>query len=157
MTSWHPEHIEKLRIHVAEGLTGGQIGTLLGKTRSAIMGMAKRQGLKFGLGRERPKAKRPVKKCVMLPLPQCPSMPYLTPMELPVRTKPKDPVTLGDYTIMQLKDCMCRWPMNDQAPFMFCGANTDSVYCPKHYKLSVQPSRPRDNRPYKEYGRPYSR
>lgn len=164
MTYWHPEQVEKLRTHVAEGLTGGQVGTLLGKTRSAVMGMAKRQGLRFGLNREPRVPKRPVKKRVMLaPLPQCTSMPYLPLVPTMEATEPPMPVkrtsapALGSYTIMELTEHTCRWPIGDRHPFSFCGAYTDGVYCPRHKKLAFDRARSR-NVPYsKVYSRPYSR
>lgn len=67
--------------------------------------------------------------------------------------KPKGPVMLIDIpqpesrcvTLFELGDATCRWPTGrdeDDAQWLFCGTKIDqnSVYCPYHHRVSVDPS-----------------
>ena len=106
----------------ASGLSGSQIAKLMGTTKNAIIGKARRMGL-------------PLRKI---------SQPVLK-KKIARRPKPK-PVFQGTSdAVMALKDDLCKYPHGEPGKpnFRFClkSVNGKSVYCSEHQGLCYMPTR----------------
>lgn len=159
---WTDERVEQLKRLWAAGLSASQIAAELGGiTRNAVIGKVHRLGLS---GRAKAPATtgaapRPRKARV-------PSHPMATgsfrshgnaalarprmleaePAAL-VELAPAPelvPLVCERVTIMELRECMCRWPLGDPSrdDFRFCGAQTAPgiSYCAHHTAKAYQPA-----------------
>jgi GcrA cell cycle regulator len=106
----------------ASGLSGNQIAKLMGTTRNAIIGKARRMGL-------------PARKI---------SQPVL---KKKIARKPKSrPVFQGTSdAVMALVDGLCKYPYGEPCKenFRFCMKSTENkgVYCSEHQGLCYMPTR----------------
>ena len=167
--TWTDERVELLRKLWTDGLSASQIaGELGGVTRNAVIGKVHRLGLS---GR----AKAPSTVSARPRKPRAPSHPMsatfrvqgntaLAPIRLPEEdVEPETDVALMPMaevvpfvcervTIMELRECMCRWPIGDpgRPDFRFCGGRTNAgiPYCAHHAAIAYQPTsdRRRDRR-----------
>jgi len=162
--NWTDERVELLKKLWGAGLSASQIAAELGDiTRNAVIGKVHRLGLSGRAKTVSSAAPRPRK-------PRAPSHPAtmfrvhgataLQPspaVELDIEpiiereTRPAlEPVSSERVTIMDLRECMCRWPLGDPgtADFRFCGsrANPGSSYCSYHAQLAYQPATDRRRR-----------
>lgn len=67
----------------------------------------------------------------------------------PTRPIPTSPHPSLDVTFENLAAGQCKWPVNDGAPFLFCGYPQDTSvlpYCDFHNRLAYQPSDRRSER-----------
>lgn len=163
--NWTDERVELLRKLWGEGLSASQIAAELGGiTRNAVIGKVHRLGLS---GRAKSvtasAAPRPRK-------PRAPSHPMTTyrvagntalaaVAEIAEPEAEAEPIVelklvpkvetfaCERVTIMELRECMCRWPIGDpgREDFRFCGArsNPGNSYCDHHSTLAYQPSNER--------------
>ena len=159
--NWTDERVDLLKRLWAEGLSASQIAAELGGgiSRNAVIGKVHRLGLS---GRVKPAAAlapaRPRK-------PRAPSHPLTTvfavhgnaalahvpapePLAQPlvevVRAPELVPLECERVTIMELRECMCRWPIGDPSreEFRFCGSRTAPgvSYCTHHTSIAYQPA-----------------
>lgn len=167
--NWTDERVELLKKLWGDGLSASQIAAELGGiTRNAVIGKVHRLGLS---GR----AKSPATASVA-PRPRKPRAPshpmtsfrvagntalapVAQPMEAAVAQAQAEPMVelklvpkpeafaCEQVTIMELRECMCRWPIGDPGrdDFRFCGArsNSGNSYCEHHSALAYQPSNDR--------------
>jgi GcrA cell cycle regulator len=133
---WTKEEEDKLRQLHADGWTYGRmVSQLPGKTRSGIVGKAMRMGLSSDAPRPRSKYAAGRQAAPVATNPQPAPTPQPVPPPAPVAAYNSTSVTL-----MQLKDGMCRWPVQDEPHYMFCGQGKSSLssYCPHHRALAYK-------------------
>ncbi len=170
--TWTDERVELLRKLWTDGLSASQIAAELGSvTRNAVIGKVHRLGLS---GRTkttpavstRPRKPRPPSHPLSPVFRTQGAAPQVTPpVTAPVAPAPQpqiqpEPVPLVEaavlpiadvvpfvcerVTIMELRECMCRWPIGDpgRPDFRFCGARTNvgTPYCTHHASIAYQPS-----------------
>ena len=131
-TPWTPDDIATLRALRAMGLSSSAIAARMGRTRSAVIGKMSRLGI--------PVPAKLIQRKLMEPKMQLPQFiktifgPRLPPA--PPQPLPPNPVTL-----FELEAGMCRYPVNDVSPFLFCGAPQleDCSYCVEHKRLAYIP------------------
>lgn len=159
---WTEAEDEMLRDLWSKDLSGGQIATLMHKTRNSIIGRAHRMKL---ARRRNPgnrttrkprspkllRVKRPVGKrrisCVKL------GNAGQVPRPKPVAIAPcQPPLMLG---LMDISDATCRFPIGDpkDTNFGFCGHNPKdgSSYCEGHHALCYVPMEERRTNKFINY------
>jgi GcrA cell cycle regulator len=132
------------------------IAETLGTTRNSVIGKAHRMALngkvytpkprkKSGSGVNRVRASRP--------RPRVRVMRQVTPPPPPPEPiKPVDAWSAIPGTtpvgIMDLNAGMCKWPIGEGRPFLFCGcpAGVGASYCESHQALSKGPGTPSERR-----------
>lgn len=141
---WTEAEKATIRKQWAEGFTARQIGLGLGRSRSAVCGMARRLKLKARQVQDhtgKTKAQqhatnghRTHRGMGLLgpPVPVAPSYGYARgPVWEPLPGH-------APVSMMELEANMCRWPMGQEKPFLFCGAPTNgSSYCDHHADVSA--------------------
>ncbi len=153
--SWNDERVELLKKLWQDGLSASQIaGELGGVTRNAVIGKVHRLGLSGRIKSSTPSLapRRPRST----PQPSQPSRlrfqtqgnVALAPSpEIELAPSPRQeaevtPFTCERVTIMELKECMCRWPLGDPSrpEFRFCGAKSSpgAPYCDHHARMAYQ-------------------
>lgn len=159
---WTPEKIEELRVLFLEkSKSFRQIADLWKTTPGTIAGRCHRNGFKRDKDKQRepshpeaidlvkvktkpaaPKAVRPKKKPAQRAKPKPPADP--APIQVPVVHAEKTNVVIGKVTMQQIEGHHCRWPTNDNKPFVFCGAarTGNGPYCDTHTKKSYAPPKP---------------
>lgn len=161
--AWSTEDLAALRKHVAEGLSFSTIGTILGRSRNACIGKARREGISgfkqnraSKAGFRAPGPRRPVQKQAKpsrLPAPPRPvlapkapinpAMPVVEALPLP---KPNEALPESRLLkIEQLQSGVCKWPIGDphDPGFRYCGADCDPArsYCQPHRRLAYTSER----------------
>lgn len=145
---WTPDRIAMLRRLCAEGLSFDTIGGLMGISRSAAIGKAKRLGIQKFPAKPSPR-QRPVTACGKRIL-----TPRIVTSE-PVKAADDAPAPLM-VPLLDLEPNMCRWPCGDprDPAFGFCGheARTGSSWCEHHYRRAFAgcPSVSRGKLPMRE-------
>jgi GcrA cell cycle regulator len=157
-TTWTAEQIEILRVQWGHGLTGREIGKMIGKTRNAVIGKAHR--LKLEARVERVRATQP-----RAPKEQVTPKPKRSPRKkdddsvaalakklggrnAPVFYAPSEPLEGREpISIMELNARTCR-AIVGRAPnglATYCGADVfpGKSCCPTHYSLYYRPSQER--------------
>lgn len=152
--------------------SAAQIGDAMGGiTRNAILGRANR----IGLNRKEyigivVAADRPVRVRVRKPRWRKPPGPEANVSVIPVRRvrdaasgmapppppnapeplPPIQPTDIGRCSIMELDGTKCRYPIDTDTVFMFCGLppQEGSVYCPEHNRRCRIPRGTAPSRPY---------
>jgi len=139
---WTPEREERLRELWDGGYSASVVSEMMGGgwlTRNAVIGKARRMELarrrtviaknsRRGKDKRTRQAKRPAKQpLVSLPV-DARTLKADAWAALPHTT----PVSLTD-----LDHGMCKWPIGDGKPFMFCGAAAVGSYCEHHKAMSV--------------------
>ena len=149
--TWTEEIIEQLKKWRYTGLTGRQIGELLGCSRNAVIGKCYRMGIpgwpanKCGggvpKGYQREERKRPPKvdKKVTVRVRRLPTRDFWVKcVPFHAGTDPhKTPIKL-----MELRSYHCRWPIGDpkEPDFGFCGSPADfgKPYCDEHHRMGTK-------------------
>lgn len=135
---WSDEDIQTLRQSVLDGIPYGKVvGVLMGKySRSAIASKVARMGLRSGVIPRRSHKKKPMpgRKVTRISV-----TPLIERRESKEATGPiffkDDPASgKGPYSILDLKQGMCKWPVEGG----FCGEKTDRVYCRVHQRRSLR-------------------
>jgi GcrA cell cycle regulator len=141
---WSEDRVEILKTLWDKGLSCSQIANEIGNvTRNAVIGKASRLGLsgrhgrlnQYSAVRARVRAKR---------LPQTKQTrfsgallfePAPAPEPFVSRVISMPPLNL---TLLDLAHGQCRYPVTDDAPFLFCGhaQQKDSSYCPAHQQIT---------------------
>lgn len=126
----------------AAGLSASEIGAVMGKTRNAVLGQVHRRGL----------PSRTTLKRLPGGFPAKPRKFHMTArrraavhVDASIPLPKPDPVDLGPdvwapipgtrpVTMDAIGKGMCRWPIGEGRPFLFCGCETDdgSSYCTSH-------------------------
>lgn len=137
--AWSKDEVERAEALWNDGLSGTQVARAIGngKTRNAVIGLARRRGW-VSRG---PRTITPAR-------PRAPRLPSSAPV-VSVRREvepPSPPLTLenGDrVTILTINARMCAFPIGDpsDADFHFCGTppRVGSIYCAPHHVLTHQP------------------
>ncbi len=159
--SWTDERVENLKKLWADGLSASQIATKLGEvTRNAVIGKVHRLGLAGRATTSRVRSARPRTNIALFPA-RSAQVQYRTfgnaalkiavqPEErrvanvVPFRALPELlPETLERVSLLDLKECMCKWPIGDpmEENFHFCGRtkSTGTTYCEHHSAIAYNP------------------
>ena len=162
---WTEERVELLKKLWADGLSASQIaGRLGGITRNAVIGKVHRLGLAGRATTSRmrsPRLRRHIGHTPMRPAPAArvqfrthgntalkpvyapveQRMPALALVPAPIEELNIPPVLR--VNLLDLKECMCRWPIGDPQSddFHFCGRHKASggSYCEHHARIAFQP------------------
>jgi GcrA cell cycle regulator len=154
--SWNDERVELLKKLWQDGLSASQIAAELGGvTRNAVIGKVHRLGLSGRIKSSTPSL-APRRPRTTPPAPSQPRPRFTTqgnaalaapaPIAAPAPAPRRDaeimPFTCERVTIMELRECMCRWPLGDPSrpDFRFCGArsNAGAPYCDHHARMAYQ-------------------
>ncbi len=151
---WTEERVELLKKLWADGLSASQIAAELGGvTRNAVIGKVHRLGLSgraksstpsTAPRRPRPAAQPSRPRFLVQGNTALRADPGIEPEPRPqLRAVPEaEPLVCERVTIMELKECMCRWPLGDpgREDFRFCGArsNVGAAYCAHHARIAYQ-------------------
>lgn len=157
--TWTAEADAQLRQLAEQKLTATEIAFRMRASRNAVIGRARRRGIKIGQWRS------PQEEMQHGAVPKRLRSDFRrvkkreTPMlyvkdERPVRTVPQDCPPPKNLTILQLRDGDCRWPVNEPSlrslgeggGYLFCAlaAEGNSSYCAYHTRLAhplVPPAR----------------
>jgi hypothetical protein len=150
-SEWTHDRIAYLKGAWAAGDTATMIAETLGGrfTRNAVLGKLQRLGL---LGQRQPDltpTERAMRKAAYdaqrnaRKRAQRGNIPGMMPVKrpavavqrsLPVPAPAPPPL---NFSIMDLRSGLCRWPVNNGGPYLFCGnAASEVVYCPFHMKMA---------------------
>jgi GcrA cell cycle regulator len=144
MSPWTSEIIDRLRQHVADGLSAKECAAELKSefqhsfTRNSVIGKAQRIGLRPGsldmITREKQRKRNGIKRSRKLPM--------RTPIIQFEPVMPDDDLRIPQAqrrTLVELENHHCRFPVGEPgaADFFFCGAPTADVaggrpYCRAH-------------------------
>jgi GcrA cell cycle regulator len=161
--SWTEERVDLLKKLWGEGLSASQIAGKLGEvTRNAVIGKVHRLGLAGRATTSRMRPARPRNNIAIFP-PRAPQVQFRTfgntalkPAFVPVeerrpavimplhRPLPElDAPPAERVSLLELKECMCRWPVGDpmEEGFHFCGRkkSTGASYCEHHAAIAYNP------------------
>ena len=116
MSAWNDmgsdRRLEAVRAMAADGWSGGLIARNLGATRSAVMGLCRRNGIRL-LGMVRvPVARKEPPPAAVIP----------------------EPPKTGHVGLMDLRTGVCRYPVEGEGKHtLFCGGSVEAgVYCDAH-------------------------
>lgn len=127
MSEWTDEEVETLRKLWSDGFSFGRIALRIGKSRSAVSGKLDRisagsrptiNAISFAVSGKSPTNPRRLPKPKQVGL-------------LPVLRDGKQ------LTLLDLRHNECRYPIDDEAPFHFCG-HPGFPYCEFHARLCTQ-------------------
>ncbi len=158
---WTEERVELLKKLWADGLSASQIAGRLGEvTRNAVIGKVHRLGLAGRATTSRMRSARPRNRVSHLPLRptrvqyrthgNVALKPIFAPMEhigvaLALVPSPVEELNIPAalrIDLLDLKECMCRWPIGDPQDenFHFCGRQktTGVSYCEHHARVAFQ-------------------
>ena len=134
MFDWTDERVEYLRnTWDIEGLSSTHIAAQLGITRNAVIGKVRRLGLlKRTVAQRVSRFQPPTTNNVSRPPPPLPP-------SAPV------PSVARNLTLLELRDRgQCKWPLDNG---LFCGADTDRVYCFEHEARSYNSAHKAEGKP----------
>lgn len=155
--SWNDEQIETLKKLAAEGLSSGQIGKAIGKTRNAVIGKCHRIGVKLKgkpdykkISEEvketvnrrvftPPKSIKPHPKSERITLPKREVEPMIEWKPTP-KEEPKYDPKIKPVSLLDRKPNTCCYVVTDEKPHLYCGQgitnNLRSLpYCKAHYDI----------------------
>lgn len=127
---WPEERVAEFAKLTAEGLSASQIAMRLGITRNAVCGKWNRDG--------RPNVVAPRPRVAPKPKPKP------KPKPIAVLVPNEGPVSL-DIDIIALTSTTCKWPVNDDNPYRFCGVGKPAEggpYCPYHARVASRGRNP---------------
>jgi GcrA cell cycle regulator len=159
--SWTDERVEVLKKLWADGLSANQIAIKLGEvTRNAVIGKVHRLGLAGRATTSRVRINKNRNNVTMFPA-RSPQVQYRTfgnaalkvavqpetrrvATVLPFRALPELlPAPAVPVTLIDLKECMCKWPVGDpmEDGFHFCGRAkaSEGPYCEHHSAIAYNP------------------
>lgn len=144
--NWSDSDIDRLRRMWSEGYQASDIAGALGRgSRSAVLGKVRRLGLPY---RRTPTAegRGPTNRKAGKQRPER-AMPF-TILAMPLLPTPKagDAKALkgaawvalpGTVSLADLEPGMCKWPIGETGPYLFCGCPTHGVYCEQHAAIAT--------------------
>jgi GcrA cell cycle regulator len=159
---WTEDRVELLKKLWADGLSASQIaGRLGGVTRNAVIGKVHRLGLAGRATTARSRTPRPRNRVSHLPLRptrvqyrtngNAALKPVFMPVEQPMVALTVVPHVVQELSmpsalrvhLLDLRECMCRWPIGDPQDdsFHFCGRDklAGISYCGDHARVAFQP------------------
>lgn len=132
---WTEERVAQFRVLHASGISFAAIAAALGNglTRNACIGKAKRIGLVMR-GPSVPRKPKPLRIRLYDAGPR--KSPMQNIIEQPIYVPQCEPVSF-----MDLGEHDCSYPVTDDRPFLFCGADThgEHSYCGFHYSIAYAP------------------
>lgn len=149
---WSEEQLEQLHKLAGVGLSAGEIGARIGKTRNAVVGKCHRIGIPLGsksapavhyskhVARPKDAPPRPRQRHKRA------TTPILKPTILPPPPKePPVPIEPRKIELTELSADDCKWPIGD-GPFLFCGNPRDTAlngveqvpYCFQHCRVAYR-------------------
>lgn len=146
---WSKEDIDLLKRLWLLGRSASEISAELGhKSRSAVLGMARRQHLPMrmtGQSRKTKPAPASIASLGFKPKAEKPALPVVA-TALPGTTFADlpQPVDAKWLPLLRLEHGMCRWPRDFPDGIRFCGCanqSTGTLYCEHHAALAVQRAR----------------
>lgn len=154
MFNWTEEAEDTLRRLDAEGVSFSQIGGVLGVSRNAAIGKARRIGCPLRLPTEsradkKPRMRRRNQKTTMRLTNHGNRFDMVEVNKIEAIDLPPEisPVAVA---LLDLESHHCRWPVTGDATHatLFCGAKKidGCPYCARHARIAYQPHR--DHRPY---------
>jgi GcrA cell cycle regulator len=161
--SWTDERVDHLKKMWLDGLSASQIANELGHniTRNAVIGKVHRLGLSGRVKSPNPAPTRIRTKTRAEEETRGHSPISHGNLALAAETRPAPaPAPRAAHThvvipmservtIMELRECMCRWPLGDpsNAEFRYCGAKMQAgaggPYCTYHARIAYQPAQDR--------------
>jgi GcrA cell cycle regulator len=143
---WTPEKVETLRVQWAEGRSARSMADLLGCTKNAVLGKARRISLPMHPDScHNPDRPRKPKKFY----PPKPRSGHFVPRSIKYIRLPAPiaPDTLN-IAFLDLEPHHCRYPVTRDHPHLFCGVvkDGDSSYCAFHHALCHEKPRARIDR-----------
>lgn len=143
-STWAEWELDRVRAAAAAGLSAGSIVTeLMGKTRSAILGKAKRLGVKFGIGRapahnpgaEARRRQAAPKRLTPFRLPRVQTFREQVKQAAADATLTSARLMLDELTFNAGRPAECRYPLEgDGALMVYCGSPVlkGQSYCAPH-------------------------
>lgn len=125
-----------------EGFTARQImGSLPGRSRNSIIGFLTRRRTRLGLAPRRvlrPRGSLPKERSVAKR--KTPFVHRKYPVVMNRRLKSELLPLNGGVEFLNLKWHHCRWPYEDEVPYVFCGRHKTkgSSYCADHQWISIR-------------------
>jgi len=144
---WSDGQLERLDDMWASGFSASEIGAVVGKTRSAVLGKVRRRKLPFRVTLKRlpggfpakPKERKPRKFYMSARRRAAVHVDASIPLPKPEPVKLQDDIWsplpgARPATMDALGKDMCRWPIGEGRPFLFCGCEVidGRSYCPSH-------------------------
>jgi hypothetical protein len=135
--NWLPEQDDELRrlALAIPRISYTTIAAMMGRTKNSVIGRAQRIALppreKARTGR--PSVPRPAYRSPPMRLRPIPEIAPPPPAELPPERPPA-----GKLTIMDLRQCDCRWIDSDGEPWFYCGEPVvrGLAYCESHAEIA---------------------
>lgn len=157
MTTWTDDRVESLKALWADGYSATQIAAEFGDvSRNSVLSKIHRVGAAvrskgYRHGDAPPKTKR------KLPAPtvavKLRAFDATEIRDLPPPSSDDATTAFGEpVDLFGLTAVMCRWPINEGSPFMFCGAMPmpGTPYCSKHCACGFNRPGPDQRRPWHE-------
>ena len=138
INAWKPEEAEIAIRMFKDGKAASEIGMVLHKSRSAVMGFLHRQGVKRGV-QVKNVNQRPAKK-------NKPSVPFVKSTEKPldnILVFPANPkgAPMGRTPFLKAGPYQCRW-VTESSPAFICGEEVvrpGCSWCAEHYAIVFIP------------------
>lgn len=129
---WSEKDVVTLRKLAKTGMSYKQIGALIGYTRNACIGKARREKIEKSPSDLTPRPKKFVAKPVTKAIPPAP---------LPPTTKLPDMLLIP---MMELTSNNCRYPIGEDENMLFCGLprHRGRPYCQQHADTCYKPMLP---------------
>jgi GcrA cell cycle regulator len=137
--AWTIDRIEKLKTLWHKRLSASLIGSILGVSRSAVLGKVHRLGnLETRKTLRVPPVKQPIVRTQHIRGRRKPQPPQPLPPE------PIVEVEFLDFDLDQLGRGDCHYPHGEQVPYSFCGqpVQQGSSFCPVHHRISYHAATP---------------
>jgi GcrA cell cycle regulator len=138
---WTDEQVAYLREHWKAGDSAAMIGKAIGRTRNSVC--AKLDRLKLLRTRETPEANRERPHLKQIARSKVSGV-KLYPTPLPGNTRVLqgpawDPLPgTTPVAMMDLEPGMCKWPIRDGKPYLFCGCPSNAQYCEYHSTVAYR-------------------
>ena len=149
---WKSETImARIRDLAAQGLSAADIaGAIGGVSRNSVIGLLRRKGIALtGANANKSRAAKSVHQQKKVRATR--NRPFAPKFDVPPQVIEALPTTSADdlaiprdrlKTLLELETGMCKWPIGESSPFLFCAAPAldNRPYCPSHSRRAYNPS-----------------